>query len=190
MRASTKWLSLMVGGFIWSCGCPRPAPPLPSQQALTPPRAESTRPSRPTESPADQLVTVTLYFADADYIRLVPEKRRVPAEQATPSGLLELLCQGPRQKGHESVLPSHLQVEGVNVAQGTATVSLPERLERDVGSENTALLAVQSIVYTLTEREDIKQVQFLIGGRKLSSFAGVLDLSKPQRRDETLWEEW
>jgi spore germination protein GerM len=87
------------------------------------------------------------------------------------------------------VLPSRLQIEGVTVARGTATVSLPGRLEREVGGENTALLAIQSIVYTLTEREDVQQVQFLIGGRKLSSFAGVLDLSKPQRRDETLLEE-
>lgn len=193
MRSWMKWVILMVGGCIYSGGCPRTAPSLPSQQTLAPPRRESPRPASlpPGQEPpsADQLVTVTLYFADSHYTYLVSEKRQVPARQATPAGLLELLLEGPREKGRESVLPSHLKIEGVTTAQGIATVSLPGRLEREVGGENTALLAIQSIIYTLTERRDVKRVQFLIGGRKLPSFAGVLDLSQPQRRDETLLEK-
>jgi spore germination protein GerM len=177
-----KWVGLLLWGCVCGSGCHRPAAP----PAKPPETAPPAKPEKPEPLPSGQQVSVTLYFPDANYEYLVPERRRVPADKATPRGRLELLLQGPQGKGHEAVLPSDLPIEDVSVAGGTATVSLPERFESDVGGENTALLAVQSIVYTLTERDDVKNVQFLIGGQKPASFAGALDLSGPQRRDETL----
>ena len=175
MKAWMKWAGLIWGIGIWNGGCHRP-PATPTSTAETPRRL----------APSHSLIRITLFFPDTDYAYLVPETRRVPTDQATPQGVLEFLAQGPREKDREAILPNPLQVQDVTVSGGTATVSLPAPFERDVGAANTALLAIQSIVYTLTERDDVQQVQFLIGGRRLTSFAGALDLSEPQMRDETL----
>ena len=181
MRAGMKWIGLIWVIGIGGGGCSRPPDPHPI------PTPTQRLPIPPEEgSPAAAQSSITLYFPDPDYVYLVPETRRVPAARTTPRELLEFLAQGPQEEAHEALLPPSLQVQEVTVSEGLATVSFPAHLERDLGAANTALLAIQSIVYTLTERDDVQQVQFLIGGRRLTSFAGALDLSIPQRRDETL----
>jgi len=174
MSGSRFLLWVVAGlGFVFLAGCPRLQPP------PEPPVIE-----RPPEAPPDT-VELTLYFTTPDYEALVPEKRTVPASEATAKKALELLWQGPQGKDLVAAVPDTARVLGVKVEEGVAEVDLSEEFERDVGGSNYASLAVYALVNTLTQLPDVRSVQILVEGQKRSSFAGAMDLSEPLLPDRS-----
>lgn len=165
-------LGIVVGlGGVFLAGCSRPQPP------PEPPVVE-----RPPEG-TGATVPLTLYFTTSEYEKLFPETRFVPASEATAEKALELLLKGPQGKDLVTAVPETVQVRSVKVEEGVAEVNLSEAFEWDVGGSNYAILAVQAVVHTLTSVPGVRSVQILVEGQKLSSFAGVMDLSKPVQPD-------
>lgn len=129
---------------------------------------------------------LTLYFASPDAQRLVPERRRVPAERANPKGALLELIRGPAP-GSSLVrtLPPDERLLGFRVQGTLATVDLGPEI-RTAAASGTAgeVLVVFSIVNTLTEWSQIKSVRILIDGRAIDTLTGHLELSQPIGRDD------
>jgi spore germination protein GerM len=99
---------------------------------------------------------VTLYFADTTGTLLVPVRRnaRVVDNRVAEAAVRELIA-GPRN-GLNRLVPSDVNLLGITIADGTATVNF----DRDPGGES----GYDSIVFTLTEFSTIARVQFQING--------------------------
>lgn len=115
----------------------------------------------PTDQLGDRSVVVFL----AKNGRLVRAERRV-APPVTFERLLDKLAQGPTRaevaSGTRSALPDGESFLSVTTTGGTATVDLSRPFTALSGSDQ--LLALAQIVWTLTSRPGIGQVQFTLGG--------------------------
>lgn len=97
--------------------------------------------------------------------RLVRAERKL-APPVTFERLLDKLAQGPTPSevatGTRSALPDGESFQSVTLNGGTATVDLSPPFTALSGSDQ--LLALAQIVFTLTSRPGIGQVQFTLGG--------------------------
>lgn len=138
--------------------------------------------------PADQLVKVTLYFADSQAQYLKPEVREVPAGNASlPDLVIQELIKGPTTPGLGITIPREARlVSSVKVEKGVAFVNFNKEFQtRHWGGSAGELMTVYSLVNSLTELEGIQAVVFLVEGERLDTL-GHLDLTVPVKRDENL----
>ena len=150
----------------------------------TPPqRPPETVPSLPAENVVVGGAKVTLYFADGEASLLVPVQRQLDDIHATAKSVIKELIAGlqPGETG-ESALPKGTELLDVSLSDGVATVNLNRAFQTDFPSSSAAsLLAVYSIVNTLTELPAIDGVAFQIEGKPVSTL-GPLDVSGPLAR--------
>lgn len=137
--------------------------------------------------------TVILYFSDAQAMYLVGETRDITFNPATRTASSEAgeivreLIAGPRDPGKIRTIPAETQLLGVEVAEGLATVDFSEELRsKHPGGSTGELMTLYSLVNSLTELPEIKQVQIRINGSPLDTLAGHVDLTHPLTRDETM----
>lgn len=98
---------------------------------------------------------------------LVREVHAVPFSNDGPQAAVNELISGtPRTDGASRVLPANTRLLGINISpDGLATVNFSkEVLSANVGSSGE-VLGIQSIVNTLAEFSQIKQVSFQVEGR-------------------------
>lgn len=135
------------------------------------------------ESDDDCATTVLLYFADEDKEKLVAEYRKINVLDTQPieQYILTELIRGPRVKGHIGLLPKNTDIVSVETTDGTCYVNF----KKSFSSKEQQTLMVYSIVNSLTERNGVTSVQFLIDGKK-SDNAGAPDISVPLYRNEGL----
>lgn len=91
---------------------------------------------------------------------------------------LEALFAGPSQQSKLlPIFPKGTKVLGFSLKQGTAYLNLNRSATQlNVGS-STEVLAVASIVNTLTKFPDVFKVKILIEGREVESLGGHVDLT-------------
>lgn len=127
---------------------------------------------------------INLYFAN-DQAHLVNEKRKVAKRENMPQACMQELIAGPVNKRLAPVLPKDTVVKSVRIENKIAYVDFDKRLAENIkaGSANE-LLAVYSVVNTLTAQKDIDSVMILIDGKETDTLSGHIDLSQPlERRD-------
>ncbi|MDD4237780.1 MAG: Gmad2 immunoglobulin-like domain-containing protein [Desulfotomaculaceae bacterium] len=97
---------------------------------------------------------------------LVREVHQVPYTREVAKAALEEIIKGsPVTTGASRVLPPETIVRGISVKDGNASVDFSsEVLKANVGAAGEAL-GIQSIVNTLTEFPEIKQVSFWVDGK-------------------------
>lgn len=117
-----------------------------------------------------------LYFADSEKTKLVHEYRRVnitdklPVEQYIVSELIK----GPRNKNSERLLSPDTGILSVETTDGTCYVNFKQDfIGKNSAQESMGRLIIYSIVNSLTERDDVSNVQFLVDGKKTESFSGM-----------------
>ena len=91
------------------------------------------------------------------------------------------LIKGPKVKGHIRLLPKEADIVSAETTDGTCYVNF----KKSFSSKESRELMIYSIVNSLTERNSVECVQFLIDGKK-SDNAGTPDISAPLYRNETL----
>lgn len=139
-----------------------------------------TVPSLPADVVTVGGVEVTLYFADAETGLLIPVRREISHSSVGPETVLRELLAGPRpgEKG-VTALPKGSEVLGTFLAGGILTINLNRAFEEKFPSSSAAtLLAVYSVVNTLTELPGIEKVSFQIEGKPVEVL-GELDVSEP-----------
>lgn len=163
--------------------------PQAARAGASPPPTSQPAPEPPGE--AQRTINVKLLFEAADRPGLVLEERSVPFS-ADLSRQLRLVVE-ELAKGSESGLlpplnPVTRVLEVFVTAGGVAYVDLSKEVsEEQAGGSAAELLAVYSIVDTLTENfPAVRRVQILIEGRPAETLAGHVDLSRPLVPDMTL----
>jgi len=123
--------------------------------------------------------SITLYFAvytDTDAY-LLKETREIPVSKELYKSVLEELIKGPQSEELSPTLPSNVKVNSVEISDSTATVDFSKEIitnfEEIPHSSTTEVLAISSIVDTLTEFEEIKKVKITIEGKESGEVDGI-----------------
>lgn len=115
--------------------------------------------------------SVSLYFAeytDTDAY-LTEEIREIQVSKELYKNVVEELIKGPQSDQLYRTIPSNVKVNSVKISEGTATVDFSKEIitnfQEIPHSSTTEVLAIFSIVNTLTEFEEIKKVKIIIEGK-------------------------
>jgi len=144
--------------------------------------------------------SVSLYFAvstDTDFY-LTEETREIPVSKELYKNIVEELIKGPQSDQLYSTIPSNVKVNSVKISDNTATVDFSKEIitnnQEIPHSSTTEVLAIYSIVNTLTEFEEIKKVKITIEGKDsgqvdglyIEDFWGHVGIYEEFTRDETI----
>ena len=117
---------------------------------------------------------VMLYFVSADSNALEPELREIPKEEGLARATVNQLLSGPRDEDLLPAIPSGVSLRDIDVSSGLCTVDLSADLS-DLASisQTEQVLALYSLVNTLTQFDTVDYVQVLVNGQQLMNFGGV-----------------
>ena len=143
----------------------------------------SSRPQIPPSQEQVGTVLVTLFFADENGDRLVREGREIVAGSDLAESVATVvneLISGP-VGDYQPVLPYNTQIRGVTINGDEAVIDLGKGfIETLPGGSSAEMVAVYSVIDTIAVNyPQIKKVQFLIDGDKVSTLKGHLDLRQP-----------
>lgn len=191
-------LLAIVSLLIFTTGCDKQPPP---EQKTDPPKTtvqtekpekktEETKPEKPAEpkhTPEQKIQSteVKVYYPDESGTKLVPVETKIQFvdESEKYSAALSELMQKPKDKNLTTVFPSHAKVKSVTREGDTAVVDFDGSIVKGfVGGSTGEEFLVNSVVDTLTEFNEIKQVKFLIDGEEIETLSGHMDLSEPIKR--------
>jgi spore germination protein GerM len=134
--------------------------------------------------------TIIVYRPSQNDDLLYPEQHSVSEDKAKlPMTALNLLLNGqPLEKSHINIFPPNVKVLALKINNGLAEADFSKDLLKNEQSGSLyEMLLISSIVNTLTEFPEIKQVQLLVEGKKIDTFGGGhMDIIDPLRRNESL----
>jgi len=136
-----------------------------------------------------QEFSINVYYPNADGTKLIAVKRKVKSTAAEDkyTAAVKSLMQGTKEKSQTSIIPKQAKLRSVKVEGGVARVDFSRDLVKHfVGGSTGEEMLVGSIVNTLTEFPEVKQVQILIEGNSVETIAGHMDLSTPVARMKDL----
>lgn len=128
---------------------------------------------------AVQKQTVTVYRLPADGTeKLYAEKVSVEGnkEELPLLALNALISTKPQDEKLVNGFPQGLKILSLTVDKGVAVVNLSKEIYNIEAGSYTEMMLTAAIVDTLTEFDGIKQVNFLIEGKKEASIKGHIDL--------------
>ena len=126
-----------------------------------------------------ETMEIVLYFASANGESLEAETRKIPKQEAVARASVNQLISGPAEDGLYPTLPAATILEDINIRDGICTVDFSSDLLEDIStSTQSQLLAVYSIVNTLTQFDSVEYVQILVDGQTISGGIGGIDLSE------------
>lgn len=141
------------------------------------------------QKPAEIKTTeITVYRAPKNgEQKLVAERVRYAMgnKSKEEAALDALLNTAPTSKTLQNLFPAGTKLRGVTVKNGIAYVDFNQAFAKKVPGSYTQLMMVNAVVATLTENPEVKKVQFLVEGKKLTVL-GQLDMADPLTRNQTL----
>lgn len=132
---------------------------------------------------------VKLYFSDNQAEKLVAETRSVTvSENNLKKTIVQELIKGPTGSNAIKTVPAEAKVLSVETQEGICFVNLSsEFVSKAPGGSAAEQLTVFSIVNSLTELDDVDQVQFLVEGKKLDVYKHMA-FDQPFVRNESIIE--
>ena len=133
--------------------------------------------------------TVTVYRLPADGTeKLYAEKVTVEGDSnEQPLLTLEALINTkPQDEKLVNAFPQGLKILSLTVDKGVAVVDLSKEIYNIEAGSYTEMMLTQAMTNTLTEFPNIKEVNFLIEGKKEASIKGHIDLLDAFERDTTM----
>lgn len=130
----------------------------------------------------------TVYYTDSQRRYLIAEEIMVnlATEDDVIACLVEALMNPPENSGLYSTLPRRTKLLDYSVDNGICTINFSSELERNGFSDCEAQrLTLLSVVNTLTQMEEIQQVEFAAEGNLLVSYK-TLTISEPFVFDENV----
>ncbi len=144
-----------------------------------------------TESDDDCATGIRLYFANAKKDALVMEYRKINITDTQPieQYIVSELIKGPKGKEHERLLEQSTGILSVETTDGTCYVNFKQDfIDKNMAAQDKSRLIIYSVVNSLTERDNVKNVQFLIEGKKTEKF-GDVNISELFERNEAFIEK-
>lgn len=132
---------------------------------------------------------VRLYFSDSQAEKLVPENRYVTVVENNLEKTIVLeLIKGPTDGDAIRTVPSETKVLSVETQEGICFVNLSaDFVTKASGGSTAEQMTVFSIVNSLTELDEVEQVQFLVEGKKLDVYKHMA-FDQPFTRNESMME--
>jgi spore germination protein GerM len=127
--------------------------------------------------------TIELYFmkvTDTSF-ELGLERRSVDGRLGARE-LLEELLKGPQDQSLSRIIPEGTRLLDVRVENGIAYADFSAEITKSNFGAATEGVLLSSIVWTLTQLEEVEAVQILVEGQVLESLAGHVSISEPLRR--------
>ena len=124
-------------------------------------------------------VDVSIYFAkySDNQVYLDPEIRKISKDTNFYKSVIEELIKGPVNKELYPTIPSDTKVNYVTVTDNLAIVDFSKEIitsaEQIPHSSTTEILAIYSIVNTLTNFEEIKKVKITVEGKDSGQIDGL-----------------
>ena len=134
-----------------------------------------------------QKVSTVVYYQD-NYGYLVPVMCNVNYEDGIAKATIKRMIQSPENDmaaarlGLRTVLPENTTID-LDIHDGLARIDLSREV-LDMADAAAETNMITAIVQALTEFDSVKQVEFLVGGRKLEKLTHGTDISKPFERGE------
>lgn len=162
----------------------------PEKEVVVNLKDDTPRTTPPPQPPDRNLRRANLYFAkllSGENLTFEPVKRNVYYTDSPLKETLLLLLKGltPKEKnqGYMNLIPPRTKIKNIAVKNGIAYLDFSEEFRfNDLGNEGLKA-QLQQIVYTTTEYTNLKGVQILIDGEKISYLgAEGLYLGKPLTR--------
>lgn len=145
--------------------------------AADPAVPEENKEDAAEQAPAADARRVTLYFAGSDG-SLAPEERDIPQQEGIARATVNELIAGPQTAGLNPTLPASAIVEGMTVRDGVCTVDFSSELTEHLSADGQArLLAVASLVNTLTQFDTVERVRVLVDGEPVAGSVAGVDLA-------------
>lgn len=147
------------------------------------------------ENPGEQInssveTTLTLYFANEDGTKLVPEKRNVyySSNISLEKLVIEKLAGGPKTAGLQATIPAGTKLITLTVMDGVCYVNLDETF-RNQNEEISEQVVLYSIVNSLAELESVDKVQISVNGDTSGKCRYNYDLSAMYEADYSIVAE-
>ncbi len=134
---------------------------------------------------------LTLYFASADGMSTISESRKVYYSRnvSIEKLVIDQLLKGPESEDLLAAIPGGTKLNSISVSEnGVCIVNFDATLETAMTGV-TENVTVYTIVNTLTELDNIKQVQILVNGETPHISNVDEDLSNPISRNEDIISE-
>jgi hypothetical protein len=117
-----------------------------------------------------------IFFADAEYTKLVAETRDVAAA-GTPEERVRLvvaeLIAGPRSAALSPTLPARAKLISVFLRDGVAILNFDKNIQSDKFGSTGELFAVNSLYKTVTANADgVDGIQIRVEGRRATTLTG------------------
>ena len=194
-------VSAMTAMLLLTSGCEQP--PQPVDPPAENPKSEVDKPvaQKPAEKPIEKpqvdkpvkiaeskvkTMQVTVYYPDEAGMNLVPVKREIKITDDKEKYLAAVNCllEEPAEEDLTKIFPKGAKILSVDVDKNTAVVNIDSGITKNfIGGSTGEEFLVQSVVDTLTEFKEVKEVYFLLDGHEIESLAGHVDLSAPIKRD-------
>ena len=147
-------------------------------------------PTQPTPPPKQEIKqqSFIVYRACADgREKLLPEKFTINdnGKPIAENALITLVSTKPQDSRMEDVFPIGTKVLGLRVdEQGTAYANFSKELTKKSQGSYGEMMLCYAIANTLTEFPEIKRVQILIEGKKVTTISGHMDVEEPLIRNK------
>lgn len=128
---------------------------------------------------------ITVYYPDQAGMSLIPVKREIKVTEESQKYLAAVNCllDQPKEEDLTKIFPKGAKIKSITLDKDTAVVDLDSGITKNfVGGSTGEEFLINSVVDTLTEFSEVKQVLFLIDGREVETLAGHMDLSEPIKR--------
>ena len=141
--------------------------------------------------PGSAETVVTIYYQLANGT-LVPVSRKIPWQTGIARATLKEMTDSESLKlmlmplGLKPVLGSGVEVLGINIRDGLATVDFSGPVFSAAGTEEEEASIVAALVYTLTGFSTIDRVSFMQNGAALKQLPFGADLSEPLTRGNVM----
>ena len=198
-----KMLVLALTGvmLVMSAGCDsntdngKPAPSA-TESTSKPSKDNTDKPAAPAASDSSskkqeqaKTLSIEVYYPDDNGMKLVPVKREIEVNPYKDkyTAAVEMQMRAPKEKNLTDVFPQGVKLLSVKVEGETAIVDFDGRLSKGfVGGSTGEEMLVGSVVNTLTNYPEIKEVRFMLDGKPIETIAGHMDLSRPVKRMDGL----
>ncbi len=142
--------------------------------------SQATTPGKSLEAVTTE---ITLYFADWQAQHVIPETREIAPEGNLAEIVAQNVIDGPSDPYLMTTLPTDTILLSIEVVDQIAYINLSGEVRGTYGSTGE-MMAIQSLVYSLTDLDEISQVQILIEGEIAETLAGHLILDEALQRGQ------
>lgn len=137
-----------------------------------------------------ETVQVKLYFADADFMRLVPENisiRKTDVQNEARTVINELIKGRDQNPKIRRLIPGIKNCMTVKTQDGVAYVNITRKMaQAHPDGREAERLTVYQVVNSLTSIDGIDYVRFTVNGTVQKNFMGFLDMREPFTADEPI----